>query len=62
MIHGIKPMTITTTPMCSATATHPRSLVGNPRCVFLDEPTTGVDPESRRFMWTLGFGRDGLRV
>eukprot|EP00931_Biecheleriopsis_adriatica_P069363 TRINITY_DN4321_c0_g1_i1.p1 TRINITY_DN4321_c0_g1~~TRINITY_DN4321_c0_g1_i1.p1 ORF type:complete len:1964 (+),score=351.62 TRINITY_DN4321_c0_g1_i1:38-5929(+) len=29
------------------------SLVGNPRCVFLDEPTTGVDPESRRFMWRL---------
>lgn len=29
------------------------SLVGDPRCVFLDEPTTGVDPESRRFMWKL---------
>merc|ERR1719436_1839442 len=29
------------------------ALVGNPRIVFLDEPTTGVDPESRRFMWKL---------
>merc|ERR1719159_45269 len=29
------------------------ALVGNPKIVFLDEPTTGVDPESRRFMWKL---------
>eukprot|EP00919_Chromeraceae_sp_WS-2016_P045866 GHVR01109062.1.p1 GENE.GHVR01109062.1~~GHVR01109062.1.p1 ORF type:complete len:1632 (+),score=425.06 GHVR01109062.1:892-5787(+) len=29
------------------------SLVGNPVIVFLDEPTSGVDPASRRFMWSL---------
>jgi len=29
------------------------SLVGDPQIVFLDEPTTGLDPETRRAMWTL---------
>jgi ATP-binding cassette subfamily A (ABC1) protein 3 len=29
------------------------ALIGNPPIVFLDEPTTGVDPMSRRFMWNL---------
>jgi ABC-type multidrug transport system ATPase subunit len=29
------------------------SLIGNPSIVFLDEPSTGVDPQSRRFMWNL---------
>jgi ABC-2 type transport system ATP-binding protein len=27
------------------------TLVGSPRVIFLDEPTTGLDPESRRTVW-----------
>ncbi len=27
------------------------SLVGHPRVIFLDEPTTGLDPEGRREVW-----------
>ena len=36
------------------------TLIGSPRVIFLDEPTTGLDPRGRRLMWELirGLVRD----
>lgn len=31
------------------------ALIGNPKVVLLDEPTSGVDPQSRRSVWQLVF-------
>jgi ABC-2 type transport system ATP-binding protein len=39
-------------------------LVGNPELLFLDEPTTGFDPEARRQFWDLirALKRDGTTI
>ncbi|HEY3208527.1 MAG TPA: ATP-binding cassette domain-containing protein [Actinomycetota bacterium] len=40
------------------------SLVGRPRFLYLDEPTTGLDPRSRRQLWNMitGLVREGTTV
>ena len=41
------------------------TLVGKPRIIFLDEPTTGLDPRGRRTMWQIIedlVARDGVTI
>jgi ABC-2 type transport system ATP-binding protein len=38
------------------------TLVGSPRVIFLDEPTTGLDPRGRRTMWDAIRGLAAERV
>lgn len=40
------------------------ALVGDPELILLDEPTTGMDPDGRRFLWNVltHFVRSGKSV
>ena len=40
------------------------ALVNNPKILFLDEPTTGLDPQAKRNLWNLakGLNREGMTI
>ncbi|HUZ38732.1 MAG TPA: ATP-binding cassette domain-containing protein [Streptosporangiaceae bacterium] len=40
------------------------TLIGDPRLIFLDEPTTGLDPRGRRTIWEIirGLAADGVTI
>ena len=40
------------------------ALVGNPPIVLLDEPTTGMDPTTRRYLWDVltGITQEGRSI
>jgi ABC-2 type transport system ATP-binding protein len=40
------------------------TLVGDPKVIFLDEPTTGLDPRSRQTMWDIvrGLAAEGVTI
>ncbi len=40
------------------------TLIGRPKVIFLDEPTTGLDPRSRRTVWEIvrGHVREGVTI
>ena len=37
------------------------ALLGNPPIILLDEPSAGMDPEARRFMWSVVAGLSQTR-
>ena len=45
--------------LCTAIA-----LVGNPPIVLLDEPTTGMDPTTKRYLWDVltGITKEGRSI